>query len=112
MTIQDIIQDFKNHQLQYGLGGDPELEELYKWKMVTEQIGHPDVNAVDFAKEVNSLSLKNLCYSTQTQQYDISQNMSQKNTEKPLLVYLTKTSVCRNELTSSYLIVENCGMAR
>ena len=34
--------------------------------MVTDQIGHPDVNAVDFAKEINSLSLKNLCYSTQT----------------------------------------------
>ncbi len=66
MTIQDIIQDFKNHQLQYGLGGDPQLEELYKWKLVTDLIGHPDVNAVDFAKEINSLSLKNLCYSTQT----------------------------------------------
>ncbi|MCI5505812.1 MAG: AAA family ATPase [Prevotella sp.] len=66
MTIQDIINDFKNHQLQYGLGGDPELEELYKWKLVTDQIGHPDVNADNFAKEINSLSLKNLCYSTQT----------------------------------------------
>ena len=42
------------------------MEELYKWKLVTEQIGHPDVNAVDFAKEINSLSLMNLCYSTQT----------------------------------------------
>ena len=51
MTIQDIIQDFKNHQLQYGLGGDPQLEELYKWKLVTDQIGHPDVYAVDFANE-------------------------------------------------------------
>ena len=58
MTIQDIIQDFKNHQLQYGLDGYPQLEELYKWKLVTDQIGHPDVNAVDFAKEINSLSLK------------------------------------------------------
>ena len=51
MTIQDIINDFKNHQLQYGLGGDPELEELYKWKLVTDQIGHPDAYAVDFANE-------------------------------------------------------------
>ena len=42
------------------------MQELYKWKLVTDQIGHPDVNAVDFAKEINSLSLKNLCYSTQT----------------------------------------------
>ena len=34
--------------------------------MVTDQIGHPDVYAVEFAKEINSLALKNLCYSTQT----------------------------------------------
>ena len=66
MTIQDIIQDFKNHQLQHRLDGDSQMQELYKWKLVTDQIGHPDVNAVDFAKEINSLSLKNLCYSTQT----------------------------------------------
>jgi len=66
MNIHDIVVSFKNHQLQHGLGGDPEQEELYKWKLVTEQIGHPDVNAVDFAKEINSLSLMNLCYSTQT----------------------------------------------
>ncbi len=66
MNINDIVVSFKDHQLQHGLGGDPELEELYKWKLVTDQIGHPDVNAVDFAKEINSLSLKNLCYSTQT----------------------------------------------
>lgn len=58
MNINDIVVSFKNHQLQHGLGGDPELEELYKWKLVTDQIGHPDVNAVDFAKEINSLSLK------------------------------------------------------
>lgn len=66
MSINKIVEDFKLHQLQYGLGGDPEQDELYKWKLVTDQIGHPDVNAVDFAKEINSLSLKNLCYSTQT----------------------------------------------
>ena len=58
MNINDIVVSFKNHQLQYGLGGDPQREELYKWKLVTAQIGHPDVNAVDFAKEINSLSLK------------------------------------------------------
>ena len=66
MSINKIVEDFKLHQLQYGLGGDPEQDELYKWKLVTDQIGHPDVNAVDFSKEINSLSLKNLCYSTQT----------------------------------------------
>ena len=31
MNINDIVVSFKNHQLQYGLGGDPQLEELYKW---------------------------------------------------------------------------------
>ena len=48
MNINDIVVSFKNHQLQHGLGGDPEQDELYKWKLVTDQIRHPDVYAVDF----------------------------------------------------------------
>ena len=51
MNINDIVVSFKNDQLQHGLEGDPEQDELYKWKLVTGQIGHPDVYAVDFANE-------------------------------------------------------------
>ena len=65
MSLNEIVNAFKNHQLQYGLNGDSMQQELYKWKLVTKQIGHPDANADDFAKEINSLRFQNLCYSTQ-----------------------------------------------
>lgn len=65
MSLNDIVNAFKNHQLQYGLNGDSVQQELYKWKLVTKQIGHPDANADDFAKEINSLRFQNLCFSTQ-----------------------------------------------
>ena len=65
MSLKDIVTLFKNHQIQYGLNGDSNLEELYKWELVSKQNGHPDPNAVDFSKEINSLEFKNLCYSSQ-----------------------------------------------
>ena len=30
MNLKDIVTLFKNHQIQYGLNGDSNLEELYK----------------------------------------------------------------------------------
>ena len=65
MSLKDIVTLFKNHQIQYGLNGDSNLEELYKWELVSKQNGHPDPNAVDFSKEINSLEFKNLCFSSQ-----------------------------------------------
>ena len=65
MNLKDIVTLFKNHQIQYGLNGDSNLEELYKWELVSKQNGHPDPNAVDFSKEINSLEFKNLCFSSQ-----------------------------------------------
>ena len=65
MDLKDIVTAFKNHQLQYGLNGDSTQQELYKWKLVTKQIGHPNTGAEDFAKEINALRFQNLCYSTQ-----------------------------------------------
>lgn len=67
MNLKDIITLFKNHQFQYGLNGDSEnqMQELYKWELVSKQNGHPDPNAVDFSKEINSLDLGNLCFSSQ-----------------------------------------------
>ena len=65
MNLKDIVTLFKNHQFQYGLNGDSNLEELYKWELVSKQNGHPDPNTVDFSKEINSLEFKNLCYSSQ-----------------------------------------------
>ncbi len=65
MSLNDIVTAFKDHQLQYGLNGDSMQQELYKWKLVTEQIGHPNINAEDFVKEINALVFKNLCYPPQ-----------------------------------------------
>ena len=65
MNITDIITVFKSHQLQYGLDGDSKQEELYKWKLVTKQKGHPDPDAKDFAREISSLDFTNLCYGYQ-----------------------------------------------
>lgn len=65
MSSKDIVTLFKNHQIQYGLNGDSNLEELYKWELVSKQNGHPDPNAVDFSSEINSLDLGNLCFSSQ-----------------------------------------------
>ena len=65
MSLKDIVTLFKNHQIQYGLNGDSNLEKLYKWELVSKQNGHPDPNAVDFSSEINSLDLGNLCFSSQ-----------------------------------------------
>lgn len=65
MSLKDIVTLFKNHQIQYGLNGNSNLEELYKWELVSKQNGHPDPNAVDFSSEINSLDLGNLCFSSQ-----------------------------------------------
>ena len=67
MNLRDIVTLFKNHQIQYGLNGDSEnqMQELYKWELVSKQNGHPDPNAIDFSKEINSLEFKNLCFSSQ-----------------------------------------------
>ena len=69
MNINDIITSFRNHQLEYGLDGDSEQKELYKWKLLTKQIGHPNTDAKDFTQEINSLDFQNLCYSTQVTAY-------------------------------------------
>lgn len=69
MNIQDIVKAFKTHQLQYGLDGDSQQDELYKWKLLTKQIGRPNTDAEDFKYEILSLDLNNLCYSTQVTAY-------------------------------------------
>ena len=65
MNLKEIVTAFKHHQLQFGLNGDSTQQELYKWKLVTKQIGHPNTDAEDFFQEIKSLVFKNLCYSTQ-----------------------------------------------
>ena len=69
MNIKYIVNTFRLHQLKYGLDGDSEQRELYKWKLLTKQVGHPNTDAKDFTKEIYSLDLQNLCYSTQVTAY-------------------------------------------
>lgn len=69
MNIEEIISAFKKHQLQYGLDGYSGLKELYKWELVTKQLGRPDTDAVDFANEIYSVQLHNLCYPPQITAY-------------------------------------------
>ena len=69
MNIKDIINNFRFHQFKYGLDGDSEQRELYKWKLLTKQVGHPDTDAKDFTQEIYSLDLQNLCYRTQVTAY-------------------------------------------
>lgn len=57
-----IIQESPN---PIWANGDSKFEELYKWALVSKQNGHPDPNAVDFSREINSLVLSNLCFGTQ-----------------------------------------------
>ena len=40
-------------------------QELYKWQLITKQLGHPNTDAEDFTKEIHSLVFNNLCYGPQ-----------------------------------------------
>jgi len=37
-------------------------EEIYKWKIIKQNIGHPDVNAADFAAEIANVKFHNQLY--------------------------------------------------
>ena len=91
MKIEEIVSDFKKHQLQYGLDGDSGLKEVYKWELVTKQLGHPDTDAVDFEKEINSLIFKNLCYSTQITAYRNFAKYAPEEYRKALRMLFTET---------------------
>ena len=65
MDIKDIVRIFKKHQLKYGLNGDSKQEELFKWKLLSKQVGHPNTDAEDFNQEIRSLELNKLCYGPQ-----------------------------------------------
>ena len=69
MNIKDIVNTFRSHQLKYGLDGDPKQRELYKWELLTKQVGHPDTDAKNFTHEIYSLDLQNLCFGYQTTAY-------------------------------------------
>lgn len=91
MKIEEIVSAFKKHQLQYGLDGDSGLKELYKWELVAKQLGHPDTDAVDFANEINSVQLHNLCYPPQITAYRNFAKYAPEDYRKALRMLFTET---------------------
>ena len=91
MKIEDIVSAFKKHQLQYGLDGDSGLKELYKWELVAKQLGHPDTDAVDFANEIYSVQLQNLCYPPQITAYRNFAKYAPEDYRKALRMLFTET---------------------
>ena len=91
MKIEEIVSAFKKHQLQYGLNGDPGLKEMYKWELVTKQLGRPDTDAVDFANEINSVQLQNLCYPPQITAYRNFAKYAPEEYRKALRMLFTET---------------------
>ena len=91
MKIEDIVSAFKKHQLQYGLDGDSGLKELYKWELVAKQLGHPDTDAVDFANEIYSVQLQNLCYPPQITAYRNFAKYAPEEYRKALRMLFTET---------------------
>ena len=89
--IEEIVSAFKKHQLQYGLNGDPGLKEMYKWELVTKQLGRPDTDAVDFANEINSVQLQNLCYPPQITAYRNFAKYAPEEYRKALRMLFTET---------------------
>ena len=89
--IEEIVSAFKKHQLQYGLDGDSGSKEMYKWELVTKQLGHPDTDAVDFANEINSVQLQNLCYPPQITAYRNFAKYAPEEYRKALRMLFTET---------------------
>lgn len=56
-TIPELIQAYKTHISHSQLA-----EEKYKWELLTQYKGRPDVKAEDFTKEIESLNFTNLLY--------------------------------------------------
>ena len=60
IKIQDLISSFTDHVRQYGLGGDPNRQELYKWEIISKYHEMLDANNEDFAKNISSMNFENL----------------------------------------------------
>ena len=64
MTINELINDFAEHLKQYGLNGDPQQQELYKWGIITKYHDKLDTDSPDFAKNLTKMYFQNLWYAS------------------------------------------------
>lgn len=64
MTINELINSFTEHVKQYGLSGDPNQQELYKWEIISMYHDKLDADSVDFAKNISEMNFQNLWYAS------------------------------------------------
>lgn len=55
--LVDLIEKYKAILREKGL-----KDEVYKWQLVEKFKGQPDINAINFQKEIQALDLSNLVY--------------------------------------------------
>lgn len=64
MNIQDLIDKFIQHVKLYGLGGDPNHQEIYKWELVSQYHDNLDADSNDFAQNIMGMNFINLWYAS------------------------------------------------
>ena len=57
LAISDIIERYKIY-----INKTKMLDEVYKWKLVKEFVGQPNIDAKDFNKEIHNIKFENLIY--------------------------------------------------
>ena len=62
MTINELINSFTDHVKQYGLDGDSNLAELYKWEIITKYHDRLDTDSPKFAQNILEMNVQNLWY--------------------------------------------------
>lgn len=62
MNINDLIDSFAVHLKQYGLDGDPDQTELYKWEIISKYHDKLDPDSSDFIKTISEINFRNLWY--------------------------------------------------
>jgi len=64
MTISELIKNFTEHVKQYGLDGDSNRAELYKWEIITKYHDKLDADSSDFAQNISEMDFQNLWYAS------------------------------------------------
>ena len=80
MTINELINNFAEHLKKYGLDGDLNQRELYKWEIITKYHDRLDADRSDFAKNVSEMNFLNLWYASN--QRKAMQNFAQREPEE------------------------------
>lgn len=89
MTILDILDRYKSHLKKHNL-----QDEIYKWKLIKENKGRPDVNSKDFRAEIESIDFSNLLYhSSRTSALHLAKDRPEKYRQIFLQLFNEGTSL-------------------